>query len=117
MKILKSAIFTSLCLGLLRVEAFQPIPSQASPFRFTVADAITSTTMLGTTGGNSESGDAKKTKPKDVMAFLRKKGAVGRNQDFSTAMGVDEGPVGKNRSEGKRKEQHCSLFKERSLEP
>ena len=35
------------------------------------------------------------------MAFLRNKGVLGKNKDFSTAMGVDEGPVGKNKSQGK----------------
>jgi hypothetical protein len=49
----------------------------------------------------NDSEEEKKIKQADVMAFLRKKGAVGKNKDFSTAMGVDEGPVGKNKSQGK----------------
>jgi len=37
-----------------------------------------------------------------AMAFLRKIGKVGgaANKDFVNAMGVDEGPVGKNTAEG-----------------
>jgi hypothetical protein len=55
-----------------------------------------------TTGDEDKSNESeeKKLKQADVMAFLRRKGAVGKNKDFSTAMGVDEGPVGKNRSQG-----------------
>lgn len=54
-----------------------------------------------TTGDENKSNESeeKKLKQADVMAFLRRKGAVGKNKDFSTAMGVDEGPVGKNRSQ------------------
>lgn len=37
----------------------------------------------------------KQRKRDKVMSFLRKVGAVGKNKDFSTALGVDEGPVGK----------------------
>ena len=54
--------------------------------------------MLQTSDDNSVS--EKEKHRANVMTFLRKKGAVGKNKDFSTAMGVDEGPVGKNRSEG-----------------
>lgn len=43
--------------------------------------------------------DETNRKKKDVMSFLRKVGAVGANQDFSTAMGSDEGPVGKTKSQ------------------
>ena len=44
----------------------------------------------------ASSPEAKKKKREKVMSFLRKVGAVGKNKDFTTAMGVDEGPVGKN---------------------
>lgn len=47
----------------------------------------------------SQGEEGSKKNRKDVMAFLRTKGALGKNKDFSTAMGVDEGPVGKNRSQ------------------
>lgn len=56
-------------------------------------------TLQQTSDENSVS-EKKGKKRAAVMAFLRKTGAVGRNQDFSTAMGVDEGPVGKNKSQG-----------------
>lgn len=45
------------------------------------------------------------------MSFLRKVGAVGKNQDFSTAMGVDEGPVGKNRSAVRKLEKTKEAYK------
>lgn len=42
-------------------------------------------------------GSGEKTKKrKDVMAFLKSKGAVGKVQDFSKAKGVDEGPEDKS---------------------
>jgi len=37
----------------------------------------------------------KKKKREKVMSFLRKVGAVGKNKDFTFAIGVDEGPGGK----------------------
>ena len=77
----------------MEVTSFQSSPA-LSPRFFT--------RVRGTADGSPETEQNKKKKSAaDVMAFLRKKGAVGRNQDFSTAMGVDEGPVGKNRSVGK----------------
>jgi len=57
-------------------------------------------TLQQTSDENSVSAKKGGGKRAAVMAFLRKKGAVGPNTDFSTAMGVDEGPVGKNRSQG-----------------
>lgn len=40
--------------------------------------------------------DTKKRKRDKVMDFLRQKGVIGRNKDFTYAMGVDEGPSGKS---------------------
>lgn len=40
--------------------------------------------------------EVKKRKRDKVMDFLRKKGVIGRNKDFTNAMGVDEGPIGKS---------------------
>jgi len=40
----------------------------------------------------------KKKKRENVMAFLRKTGRIGGVKDFSTAIGVDEGPAGQIRS-------------------
>lgn len=37
----------------------------------------------------------KRRKREKVMAFLRKTGRISANRDFTTAMGVDEGPCGK----------------------
>ena len=90
-------------------EAFQHAPLHAFPRLKIVAHApalmstsSNSSTSVRGTEGNAESDktESKKKKRADVMAFLRKKGAVGKNKDFSTAMGVDEGPVGKNKSQG-----------------
>mmetsp|Transcript_23744 Transcript_23744/g.27464 ORF Transcript_23744/g.27464 Transcript_23744/m.27464 type:complete len:323 (-) Transcript_23744:165-1133(-) len=53
-----------------------------------------------------------KTKKREkVMAFLRKVGAVGGNKDFTTAMGVDEGPVGKNSNPMKEIAKTKSAYK------
>lgn len=54
--------------------------------------------------------DEKAKKRKDVMSFLRKVGAVGVNQDFSTAMGSDEGPVGKTKNAKRSLEKSKSAF-------
>jgi len=91
MRVVSSVLLNLSLYGLLAVEvtSFQPSPALSPRF---------STRMRGTSDGSPETEQKKKKKSADVMAFLRKKGAVGRNQDFSTAMGVDEGPVGKNRS-------------------
>lgn len=53
----------------------------------------------------------KKRKRDKVMSFLRKKKILGANKDFSTAMGVDEGPVGKNRSVVKTLQKAKSAYK------
>jgi hypothetical protein len=81
------------------VEAFQPITSTRARGirRHASKDIITS---IQQTSEDDNSVSEKGKQRSDVMAFLRKKGAVGKNKDFSTAMGVDEGPVGKNRSQG-----------------
>ena len=51
-----------------------------------------------TNDNNKENTDeiSKQKKREQVMSFLRKVGAVGKKKDFATAIGVDEGPVGKN---------------------
>ncbi len=111
MKASSTVVFSSVLLGILNVESFQiPAPTRAPCVKF--ADAITRThevkvpILRGKAGDDDGDGGAKsetkKGKRASVMAFLRRKGAVGRNQDFSTAMGVDEGPVGKNKSVGKK---------------
>ena len=48
--------------------------------------AMATATVVQASSDDSETSLRKEGKRKDVMAFLRKKGAVGRNQDFSTAM-------------------------------
>merc|ERR1719469_815916 len=49
--------------------------------------------------GRDEDEEAKnKKKRESVMNFLRKTGRVGGVKDFSTAMGVDEGPVGQTKN-------------------
>ncbi len=45
---------------------------------------------------NEDEESVKQKKRAKVMSFLRKVGAVGNKKDFGTAIGVDEGPVGKN---------------------
>jgi len=93
--------------AVLAADAFQPSSQFVARFRThaSTRGAFTSSsstsTIRGTTDDNAAPEDATKNKRADVMSFLRKKGAVGKNQDFSTAMGVDEGPVGKNKNEGK----------------
>jgi hypothetical protein len=59
---------------------------------------------------NDNLSDEKAKKRKDVMSFLRKVGAVGVNQDFSTAMGSDEGPVGKTKNAKRSLEKSKSAF-------
>lgn len=48
------------------------------------------------------------TKDNQAMAFLRRKGLVGGSKDFTNAIGIDEGPAGKNGPAGKavRKASH-----------
>ena len=41
------------------------------------------------------------TKDNNAMSFLRRKGLVGGNKDFTSAIGIDEGPAGKNGPSGK----------------
>jgi hypothetical protein len=106
----------SLLVSIELIQSFQlqhsnvyQIGSRAS------TDMATMMTMTGTDNNGSDTGAgtgagagagtededeavAKKRKRDKVMSFLRNAGAVGKNQDFSTAMGVDEGPVGKNKS-------------------
>lgn len=80
--------------GSLQIEAFQPAVTLAR------TSTLRSIAIQGTPDDDSTLDKGEKIgKRADVMAFLRRKGAVGRNQDFSTAMGVDEGPVGKNKSQ------------------
>ncbi len=45
---------------------------------------------------NDDDEEAKMSKRKNVMDFLKKKGAVGQVKDFSKAKGVDEGPEDKS---------------------
>jgi Complex I intermediate-associated protein 30 (CIA30) len=44
-----------------------------------------------------------------AMSFLRRKGVVGGSKDFTNALGIDEGPTGKNGPAGKhmRKSSHA----------
>jgi len=64
---------------------------------------------------NENLSDEKEKKRKDVMSFLRKVGAVGANQDFSTAMGSDEGPVGKTKNAKRSLEKSKSAFQSCTL--
>jgi len=66
--------------------------SSASSFRLMMP--------LGATGNGENNGsvspDTKQRKRDKVMAFLRRQGVIGARKDFTTAMGVDEGPAGKS---------------------
>ena len=83
------------------VQSFQLHPQQSS---FSVSTLFPSTAsrrnqaIKSTSTDENEEMAMKKKKREKVMSFLRKVGAVSKNKDYSTAMGVDEGPVGKNKS-------------------
>lgn len=70
------------------------------------ASASTSTSTSDSKKGGAGKGEregeggkvTKMKKREKVMAFLRKTGRIGSNKDFSTAIGVDEGPAGQIRS-------------------
>jgi glutamyl/glutaminyl-tRNA synthetase len=95
---IQAIIFTSFVLN-HSVQSFQcmPISTIARRHHHASKDIIT---LQQTSDENNSVSNQKGKKRAAVMALLRKSGAVGRNQDFSTAMGVDEGPVGKNKSQG-----------------
>jgi hypothetical protein len=48
-----------------------------------------------TTCASPNNNAAEPAQPNKAMEFLRKVGRVGNNQDFTNAIGVDEGPSGK----------------------
>lgn len=107
-----------LLVGLMAVDSFQPSSCTRSLGRSSTTGKSTATSGMALLN-NVASDDAvvdeekvqKKRKRDKIMAFLRNKGAVGRNQDFSTAMGVDEGPVGKNKSAVRKMEKTAAAYK------
>jgi len=75
---------------------------------------ISATDEGGALKGEDEGEDRqikKKKKRDDVMAFLRKAGRIGSNKDFSTAIGVDEGPAGQIRSGVSQVTKAASAYK------
>lgn len=51
------------------------------------------------------------SKDNQAMSFLRRKGLVGGTKDFTNAIGVDEGPAGKNGPAGKAVRKSSSSYK------
>lgn len=83
----------SLILGLILLEGTNGFGSRIIFGSSNDYDRI----MMSTTNNDEVSTETTKKRKRDkVMAFLRKKGVIGARKDFTTAMGVDEGPVGKS---------------------
>jgi hypothetical protein len=71
-------------------------------------DSFGSCPSCGGGSGTRRSTVLSSTKDNQAMAFLRRKGLVGGSKDFTNAIGIDEGPAGKNGPAGKavRKASH-----------
>ena len=52
--------------------------------------------LKATTDNDGSPTETKRRKRDKVMDFLRTKGVISARKDYSTAMGVDEGPAGKS---------------------
>jgi len=71
--------------------------SEEEEFKLKINQTETETeTETETDSKEEEEEEAAQRKRDKVMSFLRKVGRVGGNKDFTTAMGVDEGPSGKS---------------------
>ena len=98
MKILQgSSVFLLLAATSSEVQGFSSVcPSLTNPRQ--------SVRTAQTTGGNQNlvgfakttDNDTTSTSDNKAMAFLRKKGKVGGDNDFTNAIGVDEGTSGKS---------------------
>ncbi len=89
---------TLLCFDLIQSFQLQPLNSSRINSYSCTRSIFTyvKSTDDGLTTNSSSEEKIKKRKREKVMSFLRNVGAVGKNKDFSTAIGVDEGPLGKN---------------------
>jgi len=94
-------------------ETISPSAFSSSTIGESSSNGSSITSSSNEEGGAEKSNDedAKKKKRKDVMAFLRKAGKVGGNQDFSTAIGVDEGPAGSIRNAVSQVPKSASAFR------